>query len=97
MSEHPDWQLTEAHIYSDDGYSGASLNRPALDRLRDKAALGHFGLVLITAPDRLARKYVHQVLLLEEFKQVGCQVAFLDRPMSEDPHDQILLLQFAVR
>ena len=91
VSEHTDWHLMEAHTYCDDGYSGAALNRPALDRLRDQAALGHFGVVLITAPDRLARKYVHQVLLLEELKQAGCRVAFLDRPMSDDPNDQLLL------
>jgi site-specific DNA recombinase len=91
VSEHTDWHLTEAHIYRDDGYSGAKLNRPALDRLRDHAAMGQVGLVLITAPDRLARKYVHQVLLLEELKQVGCQVEFVDRPMSDDPNDQLLL------
>ena len=47
--------------------------------------------ILITAPDRLARNYVHQVLLLEEITATGCQVHFLDRPMSQDPHDQLLL------
>src|SRR5262249_7309963 len=44
-----------------------------------------------TAPDRLARNYVHQVLLIEELAGHGCQVEFLDRPMSDDPHDQLLL------
>lgn len=47
--------------------------------------------MLITAPDRLARNYVHPVVLLEELEQHGCQVQFLDRPMSHDPHDQLLL------
>ncbi|MDB5741762.1 MAG: pinR [Polaromonas sp.] len=42
-------------------------------------------------PDRLARNYVHQMLLLKEFEQHGCQVEFLDWPMSQDPHDQSLL------
>ena len=69
VSEHTDWQLNAAHIYCDDGYSGAKLNRPALDRLRDQAAVSQFSLVLITAPDRLARKYVHQVLLLEKLSK----------------------------
>ena len=45
----------------------------------------------MTAPDRLARNYVHQVLLIEELAGHGCQVEFLDRPMSDDPHDQLLL------
>ena len=48
-------------------------------------------LVLITAPDRLARNYVHQVLLIDELARRGCRVEFLDRPMSSDPHDQLLL------
>jgi len=87
----PDWHLAEEHVYRDDGYSGALLNRPGLVRLRDHAALGAFELVLITAPDRLARKYVHQVLLIDELQSQGCQVQFLERPMSDDPHDQLLL------
>jgi site-specific DNA recombinase len=85
------WSLDEAHIFRDDGYSGATLSRPGLDSLRDKAALAEFELVLITAPDRLARKYAHQALILDELGRLGCRVAFLDRPMSDDPHDQLVL------
>ena len=84
-------QLAEHHIFRDDGYSGASLRRPGLDRLRDKAALATFDRVYVTDPDRLARNFVHQILLIEEFHKHGCQVEFLDRPMSTDPHDQLLL------
>jgi site-specific DNA recombinase len=85
------WSLDEAHIFRDDGYSGATLTRPGLDSLRDKATLAEFELVLITAPDRLARKYVHQALILDELERLGCRVEFLDRPMSDDPHDQLVL------
>src|SRR5712691_9322159 len=85
------WELEEQHVYRDDGYSGASLGRPGLDRLRDHAALADLDLALVTAPDRLARNYVHQVLLIDELASHGCQVEFLDRPMSDDPHDQLLL------
>jgi site-specific DNA recombinase len=85
------WELAEQHVYRDDGYSCASLGRPGLDRLRDHAALADLDLVLVTAPDRLARNYVHQVLLIDELAGHGCQVEFLDRPMSADPHDQLLL------
>jgi site-specific DNA recombinase len=85
------WELEDQHVYRDDGYSGASLGRPGLDRLRDHAALADLDVVLVTAPDRLARNYVHQVLLIEELAGHGCQVEFLDRPMSDDPHDQLLL------
>ncbi len=85
------WTVEEGHIYRDGGYSGASLNRPGLDALRDLAALAACDIVLLIAPDRLARKYVHQMLVIEELQQHGCRVEFLDRPMSEDPHDQLLL------
>src|SRR5262245_46847270 len=85
------WALEEQHVYRDDGYSGAALGRPGLDRLRDHAGLADLDVVLVTAPDRLARNYVHQVLLIEELAGHGCQVEFLDRPMSADPHDQLLL------
>jgi site-specific DNA recombinase len=90
VAEHG-WRLDDQHIYRDDGYSGASLGRPGLDRLRDHAALAELDLVVVSAPDRLARNYVHQVLLLDELAGHGCQVEFLDRPMSQDPHDQLLL------
>ncbi len=85
------WTVGEEDIFRDDGYSGARLRRPGLERLRDRAALRVLDRVLITAPDRLARQYVHQVLLLEEIAATGCEVEFLDRPMSGDPHDQLLL------
>ena len=91
VTTQPDWHVAEEHVYRDDGYSGAKLNRPGLDRLRDRAAVGAFARVLMTAPDRLARNYVHQMLLLEELTQHGCQVEFLERPMSNDPHEHLLL------
>ncbi len=86
-----DWSVSSDLIFRDDGYSGASLSRPGLDRLREHVARAEITSVLITAPDRLARKYVHHVLLIEEFEQAGCQIEFLERPMSQDPHDQLLL------
>jgi Resolvase, N terminal domain len=71
---------SEEHLFRDDGYSGASLRRPWLDRLRDQVRCAAFDRVIITTPDRLARNYVHQMLLVEEFERGGCQVEFLDRP-----------------
>jgi site-specific DNA recombinase len=85
------WQIPSEHIFRDEGYSGASLKRPGLDRLRDMVAAAALDRVLITAPDRLARNYVHQVLLLEEWQRYGCRVEFLDRPMTQDPHAQVLV------
>jgi site-specific DNA recombinase len=69
---------------------GLDACRPGLDHLRDHVAQAHFDRVLMTAPDRLARKYVHQMLLIEEMEKGGCLVEFVERPMSQDPHDQLL-------
>ncbi len=85
------WPLSDEHIFRDDGYSGATLVRPGLDRLRDQVRNRELDCVVMTTPDRLARNYVHQMVLLEELSQAGCQVEFLDRPMSDDPHDHLLL------
>jgi site-specific DNA recombinase len=85
------WTLDPAHIFRDDGYSGAMLARPGLDRLRDAVKSREIDCVLVTAPDRLARNYVHQMVLLEEWAGIGCIAEFLDRPMSDDPHDHLLL------
>ncbi len=85
------WELDPAHIYRDDGYSGAALARPGLDHLRDAIKGREVDRVLVTVPDRLARNYVHQMVLLEEWARAGCAVEFLDRPMSDDPHDHLLL------
>ena len=85
------WPLPEGDVFRDDGYSGASLKRPGLDRLRDRAAMASFDTIFVTDPDRLARKYVHQMILMEELQKHGCRVEFIDRPMSQDPHDQLLL------
>src|SRR3954447_25710825 len=79
------WTLDPAHTFRDDGYSGAALARPGLDRLRDAVKGREVDRVLVTAPDRLARNYVHQMVLLEEWARAGCAAEFLDRPMSDDP------------
>ena len=85
------WALEPAHVFRDDGYSGAALARPGLDRLRDAIKGREIDRVLVVAPDRLARNYVHQMVLLEEWARAGCAAEFLDRPMSDDPHDHLLL------
>ena len=82
---------TDEHLFRDEGRSGATLNRPALDRLRDHVRLGDYDRILVTSPDRLARNYVHQMVLLEEFERAGCQVEFLDQPVGDAPHEHLLL------
>jgi site-specific DNA recombinase len=85
------WNLEEAHVFRDDGYSGARLNRPGLDAVRDQAARGAFDLIVITAPDRLARNYVHQMVVLEELERRGVRVIFVDRPVTDDPHEHLVV------
>src|SRR4030095_13952751 len=85
-----EYTLFPEHIFLDNGVSGSRLDRPALDRLRDQARLGEFEAVIILAPDRLARSYPHQWLLLEEFKKYGCSVIFMENPFGDSPHGQLL-------
>jgi len=80
-------------IFKDEGYSGAILTRPALERLRDLAAEGQIEHVLVYSPDRLSRKYAYQILLVEEFAKHGVEVVFINSPQASTPEEQ-LLLQF---
>jgi site-specific DNA recombinase len=85
--------VPEEWIFLDEGYSGATLPRPGLERLRDLAAQGQPEAVLVHSPDRLARKYAYQVLLVEEMRRCGVEVIFLKSTRSDSPEDE-LLLQF---
>ena len=80
-------------IFEDEGFSGASLIRPGLERVRDLAAEGQIQALLVLSPDRLSRKYAYQVLLIEELARHGVETVFLKAPQANTPEDQ-LLLQF---
>src|SRR2546429_7740179 len=77
--------------FLDDGYSGTTLVRPALERLRDLVAAGAVDRLYIHSPDRLARKYAYQVLLVDEFHRAGVEVIFLNRELGRSPEDDLLL------
>src|SRR2546429_751615 len=77
--------------FLDDGYSGTTLVRPALERLRDLVAAGAVDRLYIHSPDRLARKYAYQVLLVDEFRRTGVEVIFLNRELGRSPEDDLLL------
>jgi hypothetical protein len=79
--------------FVDDGYSGARLDRPALDRLRDAAEAGVLDGVLCLCVDRLARAYAYQVLILEELERFGVAIHFLEGPMPSDDPQATLLIQ----
>ena len=53
-------EVPEGWVFTDEGYSGASLVRPALERLRDLAAQVPVDVVVCYSPDRLARKLAYQ-------------------------------------
>ena len=80
-------------VFEDEGHSGATLVRPALEALRDLVAQGCLDVVLCYSPDRLARKFAYQALLLEEFARAGVRVEFVKGPRGDTPEDQ-LLVQF---
>jgi site-specific DNA recombinase len=84
-------QLEPDDAYIDDGYSGSLLIRPALERLRDAVAAGSIARLYVLAPDRLARRYAHQALLMEEFRRGGTEVVFLNRAISSTAEDDLLL------
>src|SRR6195952_139012 len=83
--------VSDEQVFRDEGYSGSRLDRPGLDALRDAVRDGAVGTLVVLTPDRLARKYAYQVLLLEEFRRAGAEVVFLQHPISDDPNDQLLL------
>jgi site-specific DNA recombinase len=79
------------HRFVDDGHSGDTLLRPALERLRDAVATGQVDRLYVHSPDRLARRYAYQVVLMEEFQRAGTEVVFLNRPIGASAEDDLLL------
>jgi site-specific DNA recombinase len=83
--------LSEELTFVDEGYSGSTLIRPALEQLRDVVALHGLERLYIHSPDRLARKYAYQVLLIDEFERAGVEIIFLNRALGQSPEDELLL------
>ena len=93
FAENHDLEVPEEWVFEDEGYSGATLERPALERVRDLAAEGQIQVVLAYAPDRLSRKYAYQILLIEELARSGVETLFVKAPQGSSAEDQ-LLVQF---
>src|SRR6202022_1384201 len=87
------FEVPKEWVFEDDGDSGANLIRPGLERVRDLAAEGLIQAVLIYAPDRLSRRYAHQILLIEELARAGVETLFVRAPRGSTPEDE-LLVQF---
>jgi site-specific DNA recombinase len=77
--------------FVDDGYSGTTLVRPALERLRDLTAVGGFDRLYVHSPDRLARAYAYQMLLVDELRRGGVELVFLNHPIGPSPEEHLLL------
>ena len=77
--------------FIDEGYSGGTLLRPALERLRDQAAAGAFDRMYVHSPDRLSRSYPYQVLLVEELQRHGVEIVFLNHDIGRSPEENLLL------
>jgi len=90
--EQDGFHLSEELTFVDEGYSGATLIRPGLERLRDVVALKGLDRLYVLSPDRLARKYAYQVLLLDEFQQAGVEVIFLNwQSLGETPEEELFI------
>jgi len=84
-------RLVPEHAFVDDGYSGSTLIRPALERLRDALASGQVDRLYVHSADRLARKYAYQVLLIDEWQRAGVELVFLNRELGGSPEEELLL------
>jgi site-specific DNA recombinase len=93
FAQRHDLEVPKEWVFEDDGYSGATLERPGLERVRDLAAEGQIHAVLAYAPDRLSRKYAYQILLIEELARNGVETLFIKAPQGSSAEDQ-LLVQF---
>jgi site-specific DNA recombinase len=78
-------------VFADEGHSGATLIRPGLEALRDLAAQGCLDVVLVYSPDRLARKFACQALLIGEFARCGARTEFVKGPRGDAPEDQMMV------
>src|SRR5215472_13101202 len=85
------WECEPELCFVDDGYTGDTLVRPGLERLRDQAAAGLIDRLYMLDPDRFSRKYAYQVLMLEELTSCGVQVVFLRNPIGRGPEENLLL------
>ncbi len=91
FANHKGYEIPSVWIFKDDGVSGATLNRPALETLRDCISDALLDTLFILSPDRLARSYPHQAILMEEFNKHGMNVVFQNSPSQDTPQDKLLL------
>lgn len=87
-AEKNDYTIVQEYI--DDGWSGDILARPALDKLRQDAKEKIWEVVLVYDPDRLARRYSYQELVMDELREAGIEVIFITISAPKNSEDKIL-------
>ncbi|NLB18806.1 MAG: recombinase family protein, partial [Syntrophomonadaceae bacterium] len=80
---------TEVLVFADEGISGATMDRPGLEGLRDVIREGIIDLIVLRDPDRLSRKLAHQLILTEEFEQAEVRLEFLDFTWQDSPEGKL--------
>jgi len=75
-----DYLVPDEYQFTDQAISGSKLARPGLDSLRDLATTGTLQIVLCLSPDRLARNFGIQQVVLDELDRNGVKVIFLNQP-----------------
>src|SRR5215207_1275508 len=63
---------------TDPGQSGASLERPGMDRVRELVAAGGVSIVLAQDRDRFSREPAYTYVLRREFEEHGCKMRALN-------------------
>jgi site-specific DNA recombinase len=91
MAKERDYTIPEGWIFKDEGFSGSILHRPALDELRGQVHEGDVNAVLVYSPDRLSRKYAHQLLLEMEFQKAKTELIFFNTPPAKNAEEQMSL------
>jgi site-specific DNA recombinase len=74
---------------ADPGQSGASLERPGMDRVRDLVAVGGVSVVLAQDRDRFAREPAYHYLLRREFEEYGTKIRALNDRGDETPEGEL--------
>ena len=74
---------------TDPGQSGASLERPGMDRVRDLVAAGGVSVVLAQDRDRFAREPAYHYLLRREFEEYGCALRALNDHGDDSPEGEL--------
>ncbi len=76
---------------TDDGYLGADLQRPSLERVRELARARQVDIVIVHDPDRLSRKLSHLLILQDEFERAGVKLEFITTPPADSPETKLLM------